>query len=220
MPATSASRIKTQAGAETLRLAGLRRLASELQPWRTNVDLKVLEAAKGSALVLPFVKGLRLSAQLIYIFRNELSETDVQVDWGHLLDDKGGSFSPECDIIIHHRGHVEEWNGSQQPVMHFKFVKRELAVAVISCKSYAMPVDAEYVQKLRRYVRHVFLFAECCAPNKVASLRKKAKKAGYAAFGYLYTYDEKSRICINDEKGWPDFLDAVSSKVKRALRAE
>jgi len=220
VPATSATRIKTQGVPETLRLGGLRRLAGELQPWRTNVDLKVLEAAKGSALVLPFVKGLRLSAQLIYILRNELSETDLEVDWGHLLDDKGGSCSPECDIIIHHKGHVEEWNGSLKPVMCFKFVKRGLAVAVVSCKSLAMPVDAEYVHKLRRYVRHVFLFAECCAPNMVPSVRKKAKKAGDAAFGYLYTYDEKSRICINDEKGWPDFLDAVSSTVKKALRAE
>lgn len=203
-----------------LRTAGFRRLAGELQPWRTSTDLKVLEAAKGAALVLPFVKGLRLSAQLIYILRDELDGTGLEVDWGHLLDDQGDSCSPECDIIIHSRGHDGRWDGSEHPVMNFKFVKRERAVAVISCKSYAKDVDAEYVKKLHRYVKQVFLFAECCAPDKVDSLRKSAKKAGYLAFGYLYTFDEKRSQCANDEEGWLDFLDAVASKVKKALRAE
>jgi hypothetical protein len=95
-------------------------------------------------------------------------------------------------------------------------VKRERAVAVISCKSYAKGVDAEYVKKLRRYVKHVFLFAECCAPGKVDWLRKRAKKAGYAAFGYLYTFEERRAQCVNDEKGWVDFLDAIASKIRSA----
>jgi hypothetical protein len=207
-------RAKRQGVGTTLRIASYNQLVGEMQTWRASRDLKALEAAKGSALVLPFVKGLRLSAQLIYILRRQLSETDLEVDWGHLLDDNEESCSPECDIIIHHKGHVEEWDGGERPVMHFKFVRRDRTVAVISCKSFARDVDAQYVQKLRPYVKHVFLFAECCAPDKVTTLQKKAKRAGYATFGYLYTFDEKHSECVLDEDGWLRFLDAVASKVK------
>lgn len=166
--------------------------------------------------MLPFVKGLRLSAQLIYILRNELSETDLQVDWGHLLDSEGESCSPECDVIIHRRGQVDVWNGSNKPVMDFKFVRQDLAAAVVSCKSFAKDVDKGYALKLRPYVKPVFLFAECCAPSRVGTLRTKAKRAGYAAFGYLYTFDEKSGECVKDEKGWLKFLDAVKKEVSKA----
>ncbi len=219
MPAASTSLSKRQGVAAILRIARFQRLFGDLKTWRISDDLKVLEAAKGSALVLPFVKGLRLSAQLTYMLRTELSQTDVEVDWGHLLDNKGESCSPECDIIIHFRGHVDEWDGNTRPVMHFKFVSCERALAVISCKSYAKDVDAEYIQKLKPYVKHVFLFAECCAPNKVALLRKKARAAGYAGFGYLYAFDEKRAEYIHDEKEWLDFLDAVASKIKKAVAA-
>lgn len=220
MAAASRPRSKKKGVGATLRLAGFHRLSGDLQPWRTGVDLKVLEAAKGSALVLPFVKGLRLSAQLIYILREELSATDLEVDWGHLLDDEGESCSPECDIIIHRRGHDGKWDGNDNPVMNFKFVKRERAVAVISCKSYVKGVDAEYVKKLQRYVKLVFLFVECCSPEKADSLRKKARATGYAGFGYLYTFDEKRRECVNDEKGWPRFLDAVVRGIEKAMGAK
>jgi hypothetical protein len=188
--------------------------------WRIRADLKALKAAKGSALVLPFVKGLRLSAQLIYVLRTELSETGIKVDWGHLLDDRDESCSPECDVIIHHEGHVEVWNGNEEPVMNFKFVRGSCAIAVISCKSHAEDVDREYVQRLRPYVKHIFLFLECCAPHKVASLRKKAKEAGYAGFGYLYGFDKKRSEGLPDEEGWLNFLDAVASKVTKALKAK
>lgn len=220
MSAVSASRSKIRGVGGTSRFARLRSLCGDLQAWRANEDLKVLEAAKGSALVLPFVKGLRLSAQLIYILRGELSDTPLEVDWGHLLDDHDKSCSPECDVIIHHKGHAGEWNGSTQPVMHFKFVKKDHAVAVISCKSLTKSVDGEYAKKLRPYVKHVFLFAECCPPGKEASLRKKAKEAGYAGFGLLYTYDEKTGDISNNEKGWDKFLDAIASKVKRASKVK
>jgi hypothetical protein len=76
------------------------------------------------------------------------------------------------------------------------------------------------VQKLRPYVKHIFLFVECCAPDKVTSLREKAKKAGYAGFGYLYAFDEKRTECVQDEQAWLDFLDAVGSKVKKAVAAK
>jgi hypothetical protein len=219
VPVASATRAKRQGVGANVRIEGFRRLCGELQPWRTGNDLRVLEAAKGSALVLPFVKGLRLSARLIYILRVDLSVTNLRVDWGQLLDKNDNSCSPECDIIIH-KGYTGVWNDSDEPVMDFKFVKQDCAVAVISCKSYARDVDKEYVRKLRRYVKHVFLFAECCAPHRAAALRKKAKDAGYAGFGYLYAFDEKQNECIPDEQGWHTFLDAVKSKITRAVKAK
>jgi hypothetical protein len=203
----------------SVRIEGFHRLFVELQRWRTSDDLKLLEAAKGSALVLPFVKGLRLSARLVYILRVELSATNLRVDWGQILDNNDKWCSPECDIIVH-KGHTGVWNDTKEPVMDFKFVRQECAVAVISCKSYAKDVDKEYAHKLRKYVKHVFLFAECCAPSRVAALRKKARQAGYAAFGYLYAFDEKRNECIPDEREWHSFLDTIKSKITRAVRAK
>jgi hypothetical protein len=217
VPAGRATRPKQGAIGETLRIAGFQRLFGELQDWR--ISLEPLKSPSGAALVLPFVKGLRLSAQLIYILREDLSATELEVDWGHLLDENDRSCSPECDIIIHRTGHVREWDGSNKPVMDFKFVRGERAVGVISCKSFARGVDADYVRKLRPYVKHVFLFVECCPPDKVASLQRKAKDAGYAGFGYLYTFDEKSSESIKDERAWLSFLDAVKSRVMKAMRS-
>ncbi len=199
----------------TLRLSDFERLAGELACWRATEDLKIIEAAKGSAVVLPFVKGLRFSAQLIYILRSELSHTDLEVDWGHLLDAGERSCSPECDVIIHRRGHVRKWNGHDHPIMDFRFVRHVDAVAVVSCKSYARDIDADYARKLRPYVRHVFLFAECCATGKVDQLKHRAKQAGYAGFWPLYTLDDETESQTKDPAQWRDFLHAISATVRR-----
>ena len=214
---TVAARRRMGVGA-TLRLSDFERLVGELACWRANDDLKIIQAAKGSAVVLPFVKGLRLSAQLIYVLREELSHTDLEVDWGHLLDAEEQSCSPECDIIIHHEGHVRKWNGNEHPIMDFRFVPHTNAVAVVSCKSYAKDVDADYATRVRPYVSHLFLFAECCAPNQVANLQRKAKAAGYVGFWYLYTYDESTGECRKDPRSWQGFLNAVGTKVGKAVR--
>jgi len=204
---------------KALRTGPLHQLCSELQVWRADTDLKLLEKAKGAALVLPFVKGLRLSSQLIYILRKELSGLEhIEVDWGHLLDNDGNSCSPECDVIIHSCGHVQEWDGSKNPVMHFKFIQRDCTFAVISCKSLADRVDLKYAKKLLPYVKHVFFFAECCGPRRTDSLRKAAIKAGYAGFGYLYTYDQKTGVTSTDPNQWLCFLDSVISTVKEAAK--
>lgn len=205
-----------------MRTAGLHALSGELQAWRSATDLRVLEAARGSALVLPFVKGLRLSAKLVYVLRKDLSWSGLDVDWGHLLDDRGDSCSPECDIIIHRTGHVERWDGDTEPVMDFKFVERRLAVAVVSCKSHIDAIGREhrdYVRKLRPYVEHIFLFAESCSPRNVTALNRRAREAGYAGFGYLYTFDKTTSECVNDQREWLAFLDAVAARVRRAVSA-
>lgn len=217
MSETAVAKEKAGAGT-TLRLSDFERVAGELKRWRASDDLRIIQATKGSALVLPFVKGLRLSAHLIYVLRMELSHTDLEVDWGHLLDAREESCSPECDVIIHRKGYIRKWNGSDRPIMDFRFVQHASALAVVSCKSYAKDVDADYVKKLQPYVKHVLLFAECCAPNQVDSLRKKAKNAGYAGFWFLYTYDEPTNSCVTDPSGWLSFLRAIRSRVDKAAR--
>ena len=204
-----------------LRFGPLYQLCNDLQMWQTDTDVKLLEKVKGSALVLPFVKGLRLSSQLIYILRTALSELEhVEVDWGHLLDENDNSFSPECDVIIHRCGHFAEWDGNAKPVMHFKFIKRECALAVVSCKSFVDRVDLKYAKSLRPYIGHVFFFAECCEPRKVDSLRRAAREAGYAGFGYLYTYNRETGETATDPKEWGNFFDEIASTVKKAARKE
>lgn len=199
---------------EALLLSRFEALVGELKPWRAP-KLRKLEEEKGSGLVLGFVKGLRLSAGLIYVLRNTVAGNGLKVHWGHLLDPNEDSCSPECDVIIH-RGHCDQWNGHDEPVMDFKFIKCEEAVAVISCKSFARAIDAEYPRKLKPYMKTVFVFSECCAPGKVTALGTRAKKAGYRGFACLYTYDEATGECVNLPGEWKKFVSEILKVVNRA----
>lgn len=192
-----------------LELEDFEGLTAELQSWRTDKYVQTTELKKGSGLVLGFVKGLRLSARLIYAIRKNLSTTSLEVDWGHLLDKDGMSLSPECDIIIHKKGYVREWNGNSNPVMNFKFIKSTDTIAVISCKSYAKSIDKPYkayCERIREYVNNVMLFAECCPKRRAVALNEKAKKAGYKGFWYLYSVDEQTNETCKDPKVWENFL--------------
>jgi len=205
----------------TLRVASLHGLCGDLQASRSDRDLKLLESVRGSALVFPFAKGLRLSSQLIYILRKQLSELEhVEVNWGQVVGGDEKAFSPECDIIIHHHGCVEKWNGTEKPVMDFRFVPQRCALAVISCKSFAERVDREYVKKLQPFVPHIFFFAECCEPRKVDPLRRAAEKSGYAGFGYLYTMEKAKGVTTKDPEQWIRFLDRVISIVKKEAKVK
>jgi hypothetical protein len=196
---------------QQMNLARFDTLRVDLQRWRTNYELKDLETVKGSSLVLGFVRGLRLSAQLIYILRERLSATQLEVDWGHLLGPDGNSCSPECDVIIHKQGYEGRWNGDGglSPVMDFKFIKCTEAVAVISCKSLAETIDKDYAMKLRPYVNYVLLFAECCGPKKIKKLKSDAKKYGYVGFWHLYAFDKDAGECTQDPKVWEHFLKSI-----------
>ena len=189
-------------------------LCAELGGWRIDPYIQMMEEEKAEGRVLAFVRGLRLSARLIYAIRKQLSATDLKADWGHILDDDGGlKCSPECDVIIHHPGVMRQWNGSSEPVMDFKFVEQKHAVAVISCKSYITSIRQDfknYCDKVRDYVKNVWLFAECCRPGAVDRLREKSQEAGYGKFWYLYAWDGKSSIQQN-KQGWFDFLESVKA---------
>jgi hypothetical protein len=184
-------------------------LMDELAKWRLDPDIASMPQGERP---LGFIRGLRLSAQLIYLLRDLLSETDLEVDWGHILSDDEETCSPECDVIIHRPGYVGRWNGHERPVMDVRFVTRHRVLAVVSCKSKLRQLDqreAVYCQKLREYVETAYLFAECCPPTTVGYLRQRSAEIGYAGFYCLYTYDEGSGEADAQEPGWADFVQRI-----------
>ena len=172
-------------------------------------ELKHMRGSCISQAVLGFVRGLRLSARIIYFLRKYLSDLSLEVDWGHLVDTEENYLSRECDIIIHRAGFYQEWNDFRNPIMHFKFIKSEKTIAVISCKSLLVSIDSSYCNFMRTFVEKVFLFAECCPPRSITSLKRKAEIAGYAGFGYLYSYDKATGESQNDPAVWEMFLRKV-----------
>ena len=192
-----------------LNLAPFHALKAELARYRIDSLIQMLEKKREEGRILAFIRGLRLSAQVIYAVRNTISSAGLQADWGHLLDAQGEYCSPECDVIIHKPGCIAQWNGRKEPIMDFKFIDCREAIAVISCKSFTKSVDARYYKKLERYVDNVLLFSECCEPTAVDRLKHSAVKAGYQGFWYLYTWDRKSSIMQEDENVWLDFLNSL-----------
>jgi hypothetical protein len=163
--------------------------------------------------ILNFIRGLRLSARLIYILRDKLSDHDVEVNWGHVEDDRQRLCSPECDIIIHDGGVADRWNGrNQHCVMDFLFIKREAVKAIISCKSAltGSGIDTDFAAVVKRdfKIHNTFLFAETVQDSKYASLNKKAKAAGYKGLWTLYRLDSTGGR-IKNPQDYLDFLNAV-----------
>jgi hypothetical protein len=197
-----------------LALTKFSQLAVELQGLRDSPPRIKAESGRRTGEILRFIRGLRLSAQVIYILREHLSDSDLEVSWGHLLDEDKAMCSPECDIIIHEKGHVARWNGGEHPIMDFRFIAASKARAVVSCKSSLTDVDQVYPHDLLSHgVNKVFLFAECCRSDRFTALSKKAKRAGYSALGCLYFNDEKNGGYKTDEKGHVTFVDAVRKAV-------
>src|SRR6266496_950154 len=167
---------------------------------------------KGSRLgeILGFIRGLHLSARLIYFLRDQLSHTNCDVNWGHLLDGNDASCSPECDIIIHDKGYLGRWNGGDRPVMDFRFIRVTSAKAVVSCKSLLTSIDQKYPATLRKFgVKKVFLFAECCKKRHLARLRKTARAAGYAGVYCLYLIETGKSDFQRNEREYEAFTNAV-----------
>ena len=188
-----------------LRLESYQRILADFSSWRID-DLLRAEKER-SAGILGFVRGLKLSAQIIYAIREPLRDRGLQAHWGHLLDPDGRRCSRECDIIIHAGGVVRQWNGhGGEPVMDFCFVDCSQARCVISCKSFMRSIDTQYCQDLHPYVKHVMLFAECCPSGSVARLRSQADGAGYTGFWHLYTWNRRTGMTQSNELGWQEFI--------------
>jgi len=213
-----AARVQPGRLATQLYLQEFHSLQEELSQWRVDPQIQEMERESPGGVILGFVKGLRLSARLIYAIREHLSTFGLEADWGHLLTEEGDSCSPECDIIIHLPGWERRWNGYEHGIMDFKFINCREAIAVISCKSFIREVDRSYRQKLRPYVDKVFLFAECCEPNAVNRLRRSAQSAGYVGFWYLYACNQATSVCTVDENQWKDFLIKLRRIARGHLR--
>lgn len=170
-----------------------------------------MESKKLRGRILPFVRGLRFSALLIYAIRDILSGTNLTADWGHLLDENETFCSCECDIIVHRNGFIGRWNGDgDDPIMNFKFIKQPDAVAVISCKSYleSSKIDKEYCELMKPFVEKIWLFAECCGPRSAEIIKDRALSFGYEKFWYLYTWSKQSTPKPNND-GWLEFVNEI-----------
>jgi hypothetical protein len=186
-------------------------MLGEFTSWRISDFIRQIEASRSKGRVLPFVRGLRLSAHLIYAVRELLEGTDLTANWGHLLDQNGVFCSPECDIIIHRKAaHVKKWNGSCAPVMDFRFVSMDGALVVINCKSHLTSIDQDYPRQIEEYVKRVWLFCECCGPRSAGRLAAAAHSCGYEHFWHLYTWSQKTLPKQNIE-GWNNFVEEVKS---------
>ena len=185
------------------------KMVAEFSNWTMSDFIRQLESRKSKGRVLSFIRGLRLSAHLIYAIRDLLIGSDLTANWGHLIDDDNKFCSPECDIIIHKiSGQISRWNGNQNPVMDFRFISMAQAIVVISCKSQVKSIDEEYPKSIKKYTKKVWLFGECCGPRSAKGLAEKAKKAGYEKFWHLYTWSPKTKADYNNE-GWIDFVNEV-----------
>lgn len=195
---------------DRLDLGHYHKIRADLLNWRIDPFIRAMEDKKEEGRILAFVRGLHFSAQLIYAIRELVSETSLEVDWGHLIDESEKYCSRECDIIIHKRGHKGRWNGG---IMDFKFIKKEKAVAVISCKSYLTTgaVDKSYVPAVAPYAQKIWLFAECCESKYTESVIKQARRAGYENFWYMYKWSRTTTEQEWNEKGWRDFAKKLRS---------
>ncbi len=195
---------------DRLDLSLYHQICEDLWYWRIDEFIRGLEQKEGN--ILAFVRGLHFSAQLIYAIRDIIPERVLEVDWGHLLDKTGKYCSRECDIIIH-KGKRNQWNGHKNPVMDFKFVKQDNAVAVISCKSYITSgaVDKKYVRCLEPFVKKIWLIAECCEPKHAKAIARQAQNAGYQNFWYMYKWSRETMGREKNESGWLDFIKELRS---------
>ncbi|GEM_PF-717122 len=194
-------------------------LAAELQKLRHHPPLVKRADGKYEGDILGFVRGLRLSARVIYFLRERLSRTELEVSWGHILDINEQSCSPECDVIIHTKGHVRRWNGNggDKPVMEFKFIDARSVRAVVSCKSLLNSIDKDYPAALKAFgVKSVFLFAECCRESRWVGLQKKARKVGYQGASCLYfTKEDDESLTKTDESMYVIFGESVVKAVSK-----
>ncbi len=187
-------------------------LAEELQKYRDYPPLFSTGGGQYKGHILGFVKGLRISAKLIYFARKCLSTEKCNVSWGHIIDPKTEACSPECDVIIHDPGHFDKWNGDEHPIMEFLFVEATRVRGVISCKSQLSEIDEDYPRLLGEFgIKNVFLFAECCSLTNFENLRDKALAAGYCGLWCAYFTEGGSDSYTTDDGHYLEFRETLRS---------
>jgi len=178
----------------------LQQLATELQKLKEYV-LTSDGKGKYQGHILGFVKGLRISAKLIYFIRKCLSTAGCSVSWGHIVDASGQACSPECDVIIHAPGHLDKWNEGAAPIMEFVFVEALYVKGVVSCKSHLTSIDEEYPKRLLEFgIQNVLLFAESCSLSNYENLKAQAVQSGYCGLWCAYfTTGDPDKVIIDEE---------------------
>jgi hypothetical protein len=189
-------------------------IKGELETYRLDDFTRTLDKNQGrnKGAILPFIRGLRFSALLIYEIRKTLNGTPLKVTWGHILDEHGAYCSSECDIIIYKGGFHTQWNGNGSDcVMDFRFIEKKNAIAVISCKSFLKKakIEKEYCTNMKNFVDKVWLFAECCEPLSSKRIETATKSIGYEHYWHLYTWDRKTDDTYDCLDKWKHFIDTV-----------
>lgn len=175
-------------------------------------------AGRNKGNIMPFVRGLRFSALLIYQIRNILSNSNLSAYWGQIIDEDYTYLSNECDIIISENEAFEQkWNGDGggNDVMDFRFIPKDKVKAVISCKSFITKssLEKDYCENLLRYIDKVWLFAECCGPKSVSLIRNASSEIGYEYFWNLYTWNRNNGETKQNLEVWKHFEGKIVSLV-------
>jgi len=204
----------TQNRFRNLAIGELQNLATELSGYSDYAPLLSNGNGQYSGHILGFVKGLRLSAKLIYFLRKCLSGKGLEVSWGHIIDPSSGACSPECDVIIHSPGFYEKWNGGDKPVMDFSFIEKDQVKAVISCKSKVAAFDADYPQLLRNMgINAVYVFGESCSKTNYPTLKTRATSLGYLGFWVSYFTTGSNEEIEMDETHHEEFFNHMRDNI-------
>lgn len=210
MAATRSIKAPKHKFGQALAFGALYEMAGELRELRLGPPKVKKKKGSRSGDILGFVRGLRLSARLAYFLREQISHTECDVNWGHLVDDECASCSPECDVIIHKRGQLRRWNGGDRPIMDFRFIRVAHAKLVVSCKSVLTSIDRGYPATLKKFgVKRVLLFAECCKKKDLQRLRRTAKKAGYAGVYCLYLTESGTPEIRRNDRDYQSLTNAI-----------
>jgi hypothetical protein len=205
---------------KTFRKESYDSIKQKLLSYRLDPFIRDIESKGGpnKGNIFPFARGLRFSALLIYEMRQSLSKTDLEVSWGQIVTENGEACSGECDIIVHRKGYEKKWNGSEGTghIMDFRFIHQNEVLAVISCKSYLTKsaIEKEYYDAISKYVKRVWLFAECCGPESVKLIADESKRIGYGRFWYMYTWSRTTGDISDSLEGWDDFIENVIALAK------
>ena len=171
----------------------------------------------GNPTIHDFVKGLILSTNIITVI-DKYIPNGYRADWGQIIDKKtGNALSNENDIIIYEgKPGCKTYDNKS---MRFVLVDKEQAKIVIQVRSSISCVtndDRSYCNNLLQFVPYVWYFVECCfakSKNRVDTIRRELKKAGYNQFFYFYRMDTKTLSKTIEDELFVSFIEMVK-KIK------
>jgi hypothetical protein len=168
----------------------------------------------GNPTIHDFVKGLILSTNIIEVVDKHLPN-GYRVAWGQVIDARdGNTLSKECDIIIYKSKPFKEIKNSS---IKFVLVDKKQTKVVIQVRSSIQSVTAEdkkYCKELKKFVPKVWYIAECCwakTKNRVNTIKRELKEAGYNQFFYFYRTDGDSLERTIDYEPFIKFINLIKN---------